>query len=183
MHHEHAMPRESNITCTITFNIITQRQPPSPDLLPSPPSLPHRATRVGRYPSDRRAPIYYLLSSRRRRVMPVPDDEECLLQWVNHRLLTTAEKDARRLRRINAKQLRLGIEQSEREAAEAAVEAARVAKLKRKQDRVVRCLQGYIIIFDSSSNDGSNSDVNPPPAVDVYLSAGDPKGKGPAKKR
>ena len=63
------------------------------------------------------------------------------------------ETDARRLRRINAKQLRLGIEQSEREAAEAAVEAARVAKLKRKQDRVVRHLQGYILISASSSAD------------------------------
>ena len=58
-----------------------------------------------------------------------------------------------------------------------------MAKLKHKKDRIVQRLQGYIIIFDSSSNDGSNSDVNPPPAVDGYLSAGDPKGKGPAKKR
>ena len=114
--------------------------------------------------------------------MPVPDEEEHLLQWVYRRSLTTVETDARRLQRINAKQLRLGIEQSEREAA-AAAEAARVAKLKRKQDRVVRRLQGYIVISDSSSSDGSDgSDVDPPPAADSYSCAGDRKGKGPARK-
>jgi hypothetical protein len=58
--------------------------------------------------------------------MPVPDEEECLLRWMYHRSLTTAETDAGWLRRINAKQLRLGIEQSEREATEAAREATRV---------------------------------------------------------
>ena len=60
-------------------------------------------------------------------MMPaMPDEDERLIQWVYCRSLTTAETDARRLRRINAKQLRIGIEQSELEAAE----AARVAKLK-----------------------------------------------------
>ena len=42
----------------------------------------------------------------------------------------TAETDARRLRRKNAKALRLAIEQSEREATEAVAEKARVARLK-----------------------------------------------------
>ena len=108
--------------------------------------------------------------------MPVPDDEERLLQWVYRRSLTTAKTDARRLWRINAKQLRAGIEQSE-------LEAARMAKLKRKQDRIVRRLQGYIIIssssFDASDSDGS--DVDPPLAADAYSSADDRKGEGPAR--
>ena len=58
-----------------------------------------------------------------------------------------------------------------------------MAKLKRKQDRIVRRLQGYIVISDSSSDDGSDgSDVDPPPAADSYSCAGDRKGKGPARK-
>jgi hypothetical protein len=90
-----------------------------------------------------------------------------------------AETKARRLRTLNAKQLRLGIEQSERDAAK----AARVAKLKRQQDRVVRRLQGFIVIFDSSSSNRSDgSDVDPPPTADSYSSAGDRKGKGPVRK-
>ena len=60
--------------------------------------------------------------------MLVPDEEERLLQWVYCRSLTKVEKDAPRLQRFNAKQLQLGIEQSERETAE----AMRVAKLKLK---------------------------------------------------
>ena len=49
-----------------------------------------------------------------------------------------------------------------------------MAKLKRKQVRTVGCLQGYIVISDSSSDDGSNgSDIDPPPAVDSYSCAGD----------
>ena len=60
-----------------------------------------------------------------------------------------------------------------------------MAKLKRKQDRIVRRLQGYILISDSSSSDRSDSDgsdIDPPPAADGYSSAGDRKGKGPARK-
>lgn len=110
-------------------------------------------------------------SARRRRVMPVPDEEERLLQWVYRRSLTTAETDARRIRRINAKQLQLGIEQSEREA-------ARVAKLKRKQDRIVRRLQGYIVISSSDGSDSDGSDVDPPPAADAYSSADAGRAKG-----
>ena len=44
----------------------------------------------------------------------------------------TAETDAHRLRQKNAKALRLAIEQSERDAKEAAAEKARVARLKRE---------------------------------------------------
>ena len=103
--------------------------------------------------------------------MPVPDDEECLLQWVYRRLLTTAETDARRLRRINAKQLRLGIEQSEREA--------RVDKLKRKQHRVIQRLQGFIAISNFSSSDGSDgSDGDPPPATDRTTVSATERAKG-----
>lgn len=64
---------------------------------------------------------------------------------------------------INAKVLRLGIEQSEREA-------ARVTKLKRKQGRIVRRVKGYIIISDSSDDYGSDydgSDIDPPPAAEL----------------
>jgi hypothetical protein len=72
-------------------------------------------------------------STRRRRGMEAdPDEDARLLAWVYCRSLTTAETDARRLRRKNAKALRLAIEQSEREVTEAAVEAARMAKLKRQ---------------------------------------------------
>ena len=86
--------------------------------------------------------------SARRRVL---DEEDRIFEWACRRSLTEAETNARGLRRLKAKQLRLGIEQSDREA-------ARVAKLKRKQDRVVRRLQGYIVISDSSSDDyGSDS--------------------------
>ena len=115
-------------------------------------------------------------------MMPaVPDDDERLLQWVYYRSLTTVEMEVPRLRRIDAKALQLGILQSEREAEE----AARVAKLKQKQDHIVRCLKGYIIINSSSSddsddNDGSDDDI--PPAAGPYSSAGDRKGQGPARK-
>ncbi|KAE8790120.1 hypothetical protein D1007_35636 [Hordeum vulgare] len=99
--------------------------------------------------------------------------------------LTTTETGARWLRRINVEQLVLDIEQSEWEATEAATEVARVAKLKGKQDCIVRCLHGYLVISDSSSSDGvdyDESDIDPPPAADGYNIADDRKGKGPAKK-
>lgn len=124
--------------------------------------------------------------SRRCHVMPaVPDKDERLLQWVYRRSLTTTEPDTWRLRRINAKALRLNIEQSEQEAEEAAVEAVRVAKLKQKQDHIVPRLKGYIVIsssssFDDDDNDGSDDD--PPPTADAYISVGDRKGKRLARK-
>ena len=59
---------------------------------------------------------------RRRRGMEAePDEDARLLERVYRRSLTTAETDARRLRRKNAKALRLAIEQLECEAKEAAV--------------------------------------------------------------
>ena len=119
-------------------------------------------------------------SAHRRRV---PDEEDRLFEWACRQSLTEVEMKARRLRRVNAKQLRLGIEQSEREAAEAVAEATRVAKLKRKEDHDVRRLQGYIVISDSSDDDRCDgSNVDPPPATDSYSCAGDQKGKGPARK-
>ena len=60
--------------------------------------------------------------------------------------------DARWLWRKNAKALRLAIEQTEREAEEAASQAARLAKLKRQQDRAVQRLKGLIVLSDSSSD-------------------------------
>ena len=93
--------------------------------------------------------------------------------------------DARHLRRKNVKALRLAIEQSEREAKEAAAEKARVARLKREQDRAVRRMKGLIVLSDSDDGDSSTSssdDQDPPPATDAYRYAGDRKGKGPARK-
>ncbi|KAE8781275.1 hypothetical protein D1007_45516 [Hordeum vulgare] len=91
-----------------------------------------------------------------------------------------AETDAQRLWRINVEQLRLGIEQSELEAAE----VERVAKLMRKQDCIVRQCHGYIVISSSSCDraDSDGSDVDPPPAADGYNIAGNRKGKGSARK-
>ena len=58
---------------------------------------------------------------------------------------------------------------------EKAKEVARLAKLRRQQDRAVQCL----VIVDSSSDD----ELNDPPRVDDgYSYAGDQKGKGPAQK-
>ena len=103
----------------------------------------------------------------------------------HRRSLTTAEMDARRLRRKNAKALRLVIEQSEREALEKAKEAARLAKLRRQQDRGVQRLKGLVIVDSSSSDDhdsSSDESDDPPPAANGYSYVGDQKGKGPAQK-
>ena len=84
----------------------------------------------------------------------------------------TTETEAGRLRWKNAKALRLAIEQSEREAKEKATEAARLAKLRRQQDRAVQRLKGLDIVSSSSSDDhGSSSDESddPPPAADSYI--------------
>ncbi|XP_044431885.1 uncharacterized protein [Triticum aestivum] len=89
--------------------------------------------------------------------------------------------------------LRLAIEQSEREAKEAAAEAARVAKLKQQQDKAVRWMKGLVVLSSSSSDsdgsstssDGSSTssdDQDPPPAADAYSYAGDRKGKDPTRK-
>ena len=92
--------------------------------------------------------------------------------------------DARRLRRKNAKALRLAIEESEREALKKAKEAARLAKFRHQQDPAIQRLKGLISIDSSSDGDGSSSDESddPPPADDRYSYAGDQKGKGPARK-
>ena len=105
------------------------------------------------------------------------------------RSLTTAETAARRLRWKNAKVLRLAIEQSEREAKEAAAEKAQVARLKREQDRAVRRMKGLIVFSDSDSDNSdcdsctsSSDDQDPPPAAEDYNCAGTQKGKGPPRK-
>ena len=115
----------------------------------------------------------------------VPNEKERLLALVYRWSLTPAETDACRLRRKNLKALRLAIEQNEREAREKAMEAARLAKLRRQQDRAVQRLKGLVIVDSSSDDDhGSSSDESddPPPAADGYSYAGDQKGKGPARK-
>ena len=84
-----------------------------------------------------------------------------LLAWVYRHTLMTTETDARRLQRKNTKALRLAIEQSEREAKEAATEKARVARLKREQDRAVRRMKGLIVLSDSDSDDGDNRSCVP----------------------
>ncbi|KAE8797459.1 Phosphorylated carbohydrates phosphatase [Hordeum vulgare] len=127
-------------------------------------------------------------SVRCHRGMPTErDEDERLLAWVYRRSLTTAEKDARRLRRKNAKAPRLAIEQSEREAKEAAKEKTRLARLKQEQDKAVRRIKELIVLsdddYDNSESDSSSyDDQDPLPATDDYSCVGDPKGKGPAKK-
>ena len=68
---------------------------------------------------------------------------------------------------------------------EKAKEAARLAKLRRQQDRAVQRLKGLVIVDSSSDDDdddggGSSSEesYDPPPADVGYRYAGDPKGKG-----
>ena len=115
-----------------------------------------------------------------------PDEDVWLLAWVYCRSLTTVDIDARRLYPKNAKALRLAIEQSEREAKEKATEAARLAKLKRQQDRAIRRLKGLIIVFSSDDDDDGGSlfdeSDDPPPGANGYNCAGDRKGEGPAWK-
>nr|BDI54670.1 hypothetical protein [Triticum aestivum] len=70
-------------------------------------------------------------------------------------------------------------------ALEKAKETARLAKLRRQQDRVVQCVKGLVIIDSSSDDDGgSSSDESddPPPADNGYSYAGDQKVKGTARK-
>ncbi|KAE8813853.1 Phosphorylated carbohydrates phosphatase [Hordeum vulgare] len=62
-----------------------------------------------------------------------PDEDTHLLEWVYRQSLTTARTNEWWLRRKNAKALWIAIEQSECEAAE----EARLAKLKRQQEREV----------------------------------------------
>ena len=116
-----------------------------------------------------------------------PDDDARVLTWVYHLSLTTVQTDACRLRRKNAKELRLAIEQSEHELKEAATEKALVARSKREQDRAVRRMKGLIVLSDSDSDGGDNctsssDDQDPQPAVDAYRCARDREGKGPARK-
>ncbi|KAE8817281.1 Phosphorylated carbohydrates phosphatase [Hordeum vulgare] len=113
-----------------------------------------------------------------------PEEDELLLAWVYHESLRTAETNARRLQQKKAKALRLGIEQSEREAKELVKEKARLMKMKREQDRVVRRINGLIVLSDSDSDDGDKDTSSPdtPPVADDYNYSNDPKGKGPARK-
>ncbi|KAE8773097.1 Phosphorylated carbohydrates phosphatase [Hordeum vulgare] len=95
--------------------------------------------------------------TRHRRGMPTePDEDERLLTWVYHRSLVMAETNARRLRRKNAKALRLAIEQLKHATKDATTEAVRVAKLKREPDRMVRQMKGLIVLSVSDVEDGYN---------------------------
>ncbi|KAE8820289.1 Phosphorylated carbohydrates phosphatase [Hordeum vulgare] len=110
-----------------------------------------------------------------------PDEDECLLAWVYHWSLTTAETGARRLQRKNAKALRLAIEQPKREAKEAAMEAAR------EKDRAVCRVKGLVVLSDSDDEDSdscssSSFDQDPSLAANGYNYAGDRKGKGLTRK-
>ncbi|KAE8782534.1 Bifunctional dihydroflavonol 4-reductase/flavanone 4-reductase [Hordeum vulgare] len=86
--------------------------------------------------------------------------------------------DARHLRRKNAKALRLAIENSERNAKEAAMEASRIANLKLERDRVVNRIEGLIVLFDSDDEDrgsctSSDNEQDPPPTINGYSCADD----------
>ncbi|KAE8780436.1 Bifunctional dihydroflavonol 4-reductase/flavanone 4-reductase [Hordeum vulgare] len=80
--------------------------------------------------------------------------------------------DTRRLRRKNAKELRLSIEQSECGAKEEATETARLAKLRRQQDWDVPRLNGLVILSCSSNGDdhdaSSDNSHDPPLAAGAY---------------
>ncbi|KAE8804498.1 Phosphorylated carbohydrates phosphatase [Hordeum vulgare] len=93
-----------------------------------------------------------------------PDEDELLLALIYPRSLTSAQTNARRLRRKNAKALRLAIKQSEREPKEKATEAPRLEKLKRQQGLAVRWLK-WLIVLSSFSDDhiALSDDSNDPP--------------------
>ncbi|KAE8810921.1 Phosphorylated carbohydrates phosphatase [Hordeum vulgare] len=112
----------------------------------------------------------------------VLDEDARLLGWVYCRSLTTAEAEARMLRWKNANVLWIAIEQSEREAAEAATELSWLVKLKQLYDREVRRLKGLVILsntsHDDDEHDSSWDDSNdPPPVTSAYTCANDRKGK------
>ena len=88
-----------------------------------------------------------------------PNKDEWLLAWVYCRSLTTAETDAWRVHRKNAKALRHSIEQSEREALGKVMEAAWLAKLRRQQDQAVQRLKGLVIVDSSSSPPPRNQPI------------------------
>ncbi|KAE8816376.1 Phosphorylated carbohydrates phosphatase [Hordeum vulgare] len=97
-----------------------------------------------------------------------PDEDKLLLAWVYSRYLTTMETDACRLRRKNAKALRLAFEQLE---------------------RAVSRMKGLIVLSDSDDADedddnciSSGDDQLPPRAVHAYRCADNRKGKCPARK-
>ncbi|KAE8799822.1 Phosphorylated carbohydrates phosphatase [Hordeum vulgare] len=115
-----------------------------------------------------------------------PDEDERLLAWVYRQSLTTAETDYRCLRWKNVRVLQLAIEQSKREAKELTEEKARLAKMKREHDMVIRRVDFLIVLTDTDSDDGdsgtsSSDDQDPPPAVDGYKCVGDPRDKGPMR--
>ncbi|KAE8770812.1 hypothetical protein D1007_57373 [Hordeum vulgare] len=96
-----------------------------------------------------------------------PEEDVRFLEWV--------------YRWMNVKEHRVTIEQSEREA----TEAAHLAKLKRQQDRDVHRLKGLVILSDKDDvNHGSSSydSDNFPPAIDSYGCTCDRKGKWHARK-
>ena len=66
-------------------------------------------------------------------------------------------------------------------------EKARVARLKREQDRAVHRMKGLIVLSGSDSDDGnsytsSSDDQDTPSAAHAYNCASDRKGKGPPRK-
>ncbi|KAE8787776.1 Phosphorylated carbohydrates phosphatase [Hordeum vulgare] len=110
---------------------------------------------------------------RRRGMEAEPDEAARFLEWVYRRSLTAAETGARWLRSKKAKALWITIEQSEREAPDAAAEVARLAKLKREHDNEVR-LKGLVILSDDNDVDhGSSSDnlIDSPPVANSYSCA------------
>ena len=89
---------------------------------------------------------------RHRRGMQAEPDEDARSSNGSTTDRLRAKTGARRLRRKNAKALRIAIEQSERET----TEAAQLAKLKRQQEMEVRWLKWLVIISDFDSNDGDS---------------------------
>ena len=117
------------------------------------------------------------------------DPEAMLLVSVLRRSLMTAETDARRLRRKNAKALRLAIELSKREANKEAVVKAKATCHAKEHDRLLHRLSGIRCGSDSDPTHGctSSSDDGASPHPNAYKEEGhsrvdDRNGEGPARK-
>ena len=122
--------------------------------------------------------------------MPV-DPEVALLASVIRRSLTTAETDARRLRRKNANTLRLAIELSKREATKEAVAKAKAARHAKEQDQIGSTFNSddeHEVQLQIRSEKRLHLQLGrrAPPHTDAYTKewhnrANNQKGKGPAR--
>ncbi|KAE8779032.1 hypothetical protein D1007_47986 [Hordeum vulgare] len=122
------------------------------------------------------------LATRRSTSSEPVDPEDALLAGVLRRLLRTTETDARRLRRKNAKALRLAIQLSEREAAKEAAAKTKADRHAKEQDRPLHRLSGIRCSSDKDDNDvsttsGSGDDDGASPHADAYRGGAQRRGR------